>query len=160
MTNECPHCKIELTAASFVKIDQSHRSRPAVRILNVPLVMRHDTNEATNNLKGAKLFGHPHLVKLPSKVDARDIWETVKRVASQEAIYTLLFVAGEVCIPYRLYKALQTRGRLQTNIILGRFQILPIHFFSRNASVKYPFLSSQRKANPSLSLNIFSVTRQ
>jgi hypothetical protein len=39
MTNECPHCKIELTAASFVKIDQSHRSRPAVRILNVPLVM-------------------------------------------------------------------------------------------------------------------------
>ncbi|XP_011499949.1 PREDICTED: uncharacterized protein LOC105363848 [Ceratosolen solmsi marchali] len=93
--NECPRCESELIIVSFMKIDQSQRLRPCVRILNVPLVMRHDTNEATNNLKGTKLFGHPHLIKLPSSVDARDIWETVKRVAPQNSTYTLHFVVGE-----------------------------------------------------------------
>lgn len=87
-----------MTAASFVKIDQTQRARPAIRILHVPLVMRHDTNEATNNRKGTKLFGHPHLFKLPSRVDAKDVWNIVRRVVPQDSDFTLHFVDGQVWI--------------------------------------------------------------
>ncbi|XP_031783656.1 uncharacterized protein LOC100115425 isoform X2 [Nasonia vitripennis] len=92
---KCPVCTAEMTAAYFVKIDQTQRARPAIRILHVPLVMRHDTNEATNNRKGTKLFGHPHLFKLPSRVDAKDVWNIVRRVVPQDSEFTLHFVDGQ-----------------------------------------------------------------
>ncbi|XP_012144465.1 uncharacterized protein LOC100877443 isoform X4 [Megachile rotundata] len=90
----CPGCSTYMTASSFVKIDQT--GRPAIRILNVPLVLRHDTtNETTNNRKGTKLFGFPHLVKLPSRVNATDLYDIVKRNVPQEGNYTLHFVTGQ-----------------------------------------------------------------
>lgn len=93
----CPVCSTYMTASSFVKIDQT--GRPAIRILNVPLVLRHDTtNETTNNRKGTKLFGYPHLVKLPSRVNAKDLYDIVKRNVPQEGNYTLHFVTGQVRI--------------------------------------------------------------
>lgn len=93
----CPMCSTYVTASSFIKIDQTGRPRPAVRILNVPLVLRHDTtNETTNNRKGTKLFGYPHLVRLPSRVNARDLYDIVRRNVPQGGNYTLHFVTGQV----------------------------------------------------------------
>lgn len=90
-------CTTYITASSFIKIDQTGRPRPAVRILNVPLVLRQDTaNEMTNNRKGTKLFGYPYLVRLPSRVNAKDLHEIVKRNVAQEGNYTLHFVTGQV----------------------------------------------------------------
>ncbi|XP_043249168.1 uncharacterized protein LOC122395562 isoform X1 [Colletes gigas] len=92
----CPVCSTYMTASSFIKIDQTGRPRPAVRILNVPLVLRHDTtNETTNNRKGTKLFGYPHLVRLPSRVNAKDLYDIVRRNVPQERSYTLHFVTGQ-----------------------------------------------------------------
>lgn len=85
-----------MTAASFVKVDQSQRARPTIRMLNVPLVMRHDTDEATNNRKSTTLFGHPRLFKLPSRIDAKDIWALVRKVVSEDGTYTLHLVDGQV----------------------------------------------------------------
>ena len=92
----CPVCSTVVSPSAFTKIDQTGRPRPAVRILNVPLVLRHDTNEATNNRKGTKLFGYPHLIKLPSRVNAKDLYDVVKRVVPQEESYTVHFVNGPV----------------------------------------------------------------
>ncbi|XP_033335346.2 uncharacterized protein LOC117225727 [Megalopta genalis] len=92
----CPMCTTYITASSFIKIDQTGRPRPAVRILNVPLVLRHDTtNETTNNRKRTKLFGYPHLVRLPSRVNAKDLYDIVRRNVPQEGSYTLHFVTGQ-----------------------------------------------------------------
>ncbi|XP_012285087.1 uncharacterized protein LOC105702247 isoform X2 [Orussus abietinus] len=91
----CPVCSTCVTASSFAKIDQTGRPRPAVRILNVPLLLRHDTNEATNNRKGTKIFGYPYLVKLPSRVNARDLYGIVEKVVPQEGSYTVHFVDGQ-----------------------------------------------------------------
>lgn len=86
-----------MTASSFTKIDQTGRPRPIVRILNVPLVLRHDTtNETTNNRKGTKLFGYPHLIRLPSRVNARDLYDIVKKNVPHEGRYTIHFVDGQV----------------------------------------------------------------
>lgn len=93
----CPDCKAEMTG--FIKIDQSApRARPTIRILSVPLVMRHDTDEVTNNRKGTKLFGYPHLLKLPNWVDAKDVWDVVRRIVLQDVKYTLHLVDGQVKI--------------------------------------------------------------
>ncbi|XP_043480258.1 uncharacterized protein LOC122509966 isoform X1 [Leptopilina heterotoma] len=94
-TNNCPVCSTSVTAASFTKIDQTGRPRPAIRILNVPLVLRYDTNEATNNRRDMKLFSYPHLVRLPSRVNAADLYEVVRRVVPQEGKYTIHFVDGQ-----------------------------------------------------------------
>ncbi|XP_043287168.1 uncharacterized protein [Venturia canescens] len=91
----CPVCSTSVVSSSFTKIDQTGRPRPAIRILNVPLVLRHDTNEATNNRKSTKLFGYPHLVKLPSRVNAKDLYNVLKRVVPQEESYTVHFVTGQ-----------------------------------------------------------------
>nr|XP_012225598.1 PREDICTED: uncharacterized protein LOC105674073 isoform X2 [Linepithema humile] len=92
----CPMCATYMTASSFTKIDQTGRPRPTVRILNVPLVLRHDTtNETTNNRKGTKLFGFPHLIRLPSRVNARDLYDIVKRNVPHEGHYTIHFVDGQ-----------------------------------------------------------------
>lgn len=93
----CPMCSTYMTASSFTKIDQTGRPRPTVRILNVPLVLRHDTtNETTNNRKGTKLFGYPHLIRLPSRVNARDLYDIIKRNVPHEGHYTIHFVDGQV----------------------------------------------------------------
>ncbi|XP_066586178.1 ubiquitin carboxyl-terminal hydrolase 4-like isoform X2 [Prorops nasuta] len=92
----CLICSTFMTASSFTKIDQTGRPRPTVRILNVPLVLRHDTtNETTNNRKSTKLFGYPHLVRLPSRVNAKDLYEIVKKNVPQEKNYTIHFVDGQ-----------------------------------------------------------------
>ncbi|XP_014209572.1 ubiquitin carboxyl-terminal hydrolase 11 isoform X2 [Copidosoma floridanum] len=93
---KCPVCSAELTAAPFAKLDETgQRSRPAVRLLNIPLVLRHDTNEATNNRKSMKLFGDLHVLKLPSRVDAKHIWDMVARIVPRDSTYTLRFVGGQ-----------------------------------------------------------------
>ncbi|KAG5336376.1 UBP4 hydrolase, partial [Acromyrmex charruanus] len=92
----CPMCSTYMTASSFTKIDQTGRPRPTVRILNVPLILRHDTtNETTNNRKGTKLFGYPHLIRLPSRVNARDLYDIIKRNVPHEGHYTIHFVDGQ-----------------------------------------------------------------
>ncbi|XP_011695876.1 PREDICTED: ubiquitin carboxyl-terminal hydrolase 6-like isoform X2 [Wasmannia auropunctata] len=92
----CPVCSTYMTASSFTKIDQTGRPRPTVRILNVPLVLRHDTtNETTNNRKSTKLFGYPHLIRLPSRVNARDLYDIIKRNVPHEGDYTIHFVDGQ-----------------------------------------------------------------
>ncbi|XP_015590177.1 uncharacterized protein LOC107265331 isoform X2 [Cephus cinctus] len=91
----CPVCSTYVTASSFAKIDQTGRPRPAVRILNVPVVLRQDTNETTNNRKGTKLFGYPHLVKLPSRVNAKDLYDIIEKVIPQHGSYTVHFVDGQ-----------------------------------------------------------------
>lgn len=92
----CPMCSTYMTASSFTKIDQTGRPRPTVRILNVPLVLRHDTtNETTNNRKGTKLFGYPHLIRLPSRVNARDLYDIIKKNVPHEGHYTIHFVDGQ-----------------------------------------------------------------
>ncbi|XP_046608674.1 uncharacterized protein LOC124299491 isoform X2 [Neodiprion virginianus] len=91
----CPVCSTFVTASSFTKIDQTGRPRPAIRNLNVPLVLRHDSNKGTNNRKGTKLYGYPHLVKLPSRVNAKDLYDVVKKVVPQEAPYSIHFVDGQ-----------------------------------------------------------------
>ncbi|XP_034941167.1 ubiquitin carboxyl-terminal hydrolase 10-like isoform X2 [Chelonus insularis] len=91
----CPMCNKPAESSSFMKINQIGRPRPVGRILNVPLVMRHDTNEASNNRKETILFGHPHLIRLPSRVKAKDLFEVLKRVVPQEGNYTVHFVDGQ-----------------------------------------------------------------
>lgn len=58
--------------------------------------MRYDTNEATNNRRDMKLFSYPHLIRLPSRVNAADLYEVVRRVVPQEGKYTVHFVDGQV----------------------------------------------------------------
>lgn len=91
-------CKKTASQSSYVKVDQSERPSSMVRILSVPLILRYDTDEATNNRKSTKLFGYPHLFKLPSKINAKDLLEVVKRVVPQEGSYTLHFVNAQVRI--------------------------------------------------------------
>ncbi|XP_008555199.1 uncharacterized protein LOC103576663 [Microplitis demolitor] len=91
----CPVCNVQVEKSSFTKIDQTGRPRPAIRILNVPLVLRHDTNEAPNNRKSTKLFGYPHLVRLPSRVNAENLYEVVRRVVPHQGEYTVHFVDGQ-----------------------------------------------------------------
>lgn len=110
-SHNCPVCSTSVSALSFAKIDQTGRSRPAIRILNIPLVLRQDTNEATNNRRGMKLFGYPHLVRLPSRVNAVDLYEVVKRVVPQEGEYTVHFVDGQVKFSFPLdYSKTQKSG--------------------------------------------------
>ncbi|KAF7990988.1 hypothetical protein HCN44_000793 [Aphidius gifuensis] len=93
---DCPCCPRKVDSTSFTKIDQTGRPRPAIRILNVPLVLRHDTtDEAPNNCKGTKLFGNPHLVKLPSRIDAKDLHDVIKKIVPQDNEYTIHFVDGQ-----------------------------------------------------------------
>nr|XP_050864838.1 uncharacterized protein LOC127070644 isoform X2 [Vespula vulgaris] len=93
-SHTCPVCKTYITA--FTKVDHTGRPRPVVRILNVPLVLRHDTTyEASNNLKSTNLFGHPYLIRLPSRVNAKDLYDVVKKNVPQEGHYTVHFVDGQ-----------------------------------------------------------------
>ncbi|XP_046829167.1 uncharacterized protein LOC124428759 isoform X1 [Vespa crabro] len=93
-SNKCPVCNTYITA--FTKVDHTGRPRPVVRILNVPLVLRHDTTyEASNNLKSTNLFGHPYLIRLPSRVNAKDLYDVVKKNVPQEGHYTVHFVDGK-----------------------------------------------------------------
>ena len=82
---------------------QSTHSRPA-KILSVPLVLRHDTEETTNNRKGTTLFGHPRLLKLPSRLDARVIHNIVDNVVPKDVSYTIHFVEGKVSSYSNLFK--------------------------------------------------------
>lgn len=113
-----------IESSSFTKIDQTGRPRPAVRILNVPIVLRHDTNEAPNNRKGTKLFGNINLVRLPSRVDAKDLHDFVKRVVPQEKDYTVHFVDGQVS----LFKYNKLQKQLANKLIL----ILFIFYYKRD----------------------------
>lgn len=101
-SNKCPVCNTYITA--FTKVDHTGRPRPVVRILNVPLVLRHDTTyEASNNLKSTNLFGHPYLIRLPSRVNAKDLYDVVKKNVPQEGHYTVHFVDGKVRISLKLF---------------------------------------------------------
>ncbi|KAK2581563.1 hypothetical protein KPH14_005214 [Odynerus spinipes] len=90
----CPVCSTYIT--SFTKVDHTGQPRPVVRILNVPLLLRHDTTyEASNNRKSTNLFGHPYLVRLPSRVNAKDLYDVVRKNVPQEGHYTVHFVDGQ-----------------------------------------------------------------
>ncbi|KAK0164083.1 hypothetical protein PV328_002749 [Microctonus aethiopoides] len=94
-SKNCPACNVNVERSSFTKIDQSGHRRPVIRILNVPLVLRYDTNEAPNNRKSTKLFGYPHLLRLPSRVNAKDLHEILRRIVPHQSGYTVLFVDGQ-----------------------------------------------------------------
>ncbi|XP_015120377.1 uncharacterized protein LOC107043396 isoform X1 [Diachasma alloeum] len=93
----CLVCYAQVEPSSFTKIDQTGKPRPAVRILNVPVILRYDMNndEAPNNQKKTELCGYPHLVRLPSRVNAKNLHEVFKRIVPQEKSYTIHFVDGQ-----------------------------------------------------------------
>ncbi|XP_011305765.1 ubiquitin carboxyl-terminal hydrolase 9 isoform X2 [Fopius arisanus] len=93
----CPVCSAYVEPSSFMKVGQTGKPRPTVRILNVPVILRYDTNsdEAPNNQKRTELCGYPHLVRLPSRVYAKSLYEVFKKIVPQEDHYTIHFVDGQ-----------------------------------------------------------------
>lgn len=60
-----------------------------------------------------KLFSHPHLIRLPSRVNAVDLYQVVRRVVPQEGDYTLHFVDGQVIMFHYLssFRDILPKGR-------------------------------------------------
>lgn len=66
------------------------------RILSIPVMCRYDcANEETGCAVG-KLFGHPNILYLPSKLSGVLLYETVDRVISCNVSYSIILTDGQV----------------------------------------------------------------
>ncbi|XP_071451477.1 uncharacterized protein [Hetaerina americana] len=79
----CPVCgQVVNPKEEFLPLDKvGNYQPPAVRILQVPLVFRVDEEgDGNNNRKTMKLWGHPALLRLPSRIRAKDLYEAVEHI--------------------------------------------------------------------------------
>lgn len=107
-TMPCPMCnQIVKPNSEFVRIDKFISSKPAVRLLNVPIVFRVDTEgDGNNNQKSVKLFGHPNVLKLPSVLPASELASIVKKLVHTNETYSILTVDG---VGYHCSRCLYTK---------------------------------------------------
>jgi len=59
----------------------------------VPIVNRHQSDAATSSVK---LFGHPNILYLPSKLTGTLLYQTVDRVVPCLAFYSIYLTDGQV----------------------------------------------------------------
>ncbi|XP_046396757.1 uncharacterized protein LOC124163729 [Ischnura elegans] len=79
----CPVCgQVVNPREEFLPLDKvGNYQPPAIRILQVPLVFRVDEEgDGNNNRKTMKLWGHPALLRLPSRIQAKDLYEAVEYI--------------------------------------------------------------------------------
>lgn len=107
-TMPCPTCnQIVKPNLDFVRIDKFVSSKPALRLLNVPVVFRLDTaGDGNNNQKCLKLFGHPNVLKLPSIMPATELASIIKRLVHTDANYSIVTVDG---VGYHCSRCLYTK---------------------------------------------------
>ncbi|XP_034230105.1 uncharacterized protein LOC117638965 [Thrips palmi] len=107
-TMPCPTCnQIVKPNLEFVRIDKFISSKPALRLLNVPVVFRLDTGgDGNNNQKCLKLFGHPNVLKLPSIMPATELASIIKRLVHTDVNYSIVTVDG---VGYHCSRCLYTK---------------------------------------------------
>ncbi|XP_066993985.2 uncharacterized protein [Anabrus simplex] len=93
----CPVCGVTVSPETeFIPLDKVGDFKPTVRLLNVPVVFRLDTEgDGNNNRKTMKLFGHPKLVRLPNRLSGQDLYEAVDQLIPYKVPYSILFVDGQ-----------------------------------------------------------------
>jgi len=98
----CPGCRQECDPETeFVSLDQIGKSKPKLRIFNLPILCRSKQSDGKYNT-----FGHPAIVQVPNQISGRDLHNLLKPfmpapVASLKntASYTLCLVnaQGKLC---------------------------------------------------------------
>lgn len=93
----CPVCGVVANPETeFIPIKKLGDYKPTIRLLNVPIVFRMDTDgDGNNNKKSMRLFGHPNLVRLPNRLSGQDLYQAVDCLVPYQAPYTILFVDGQ-----------------------------------------------------------------
>ncbi|KAK7793466.1 hypothetical protein R5R35_013843 [Gryllus longicercus] len=93
----CPVCGMVVNPETeFVPLNKIGDYKPTIRLLNVPIVFRMDTDgDGNNNKKTMRLFGHPNLVRLPNRLCGQDLYQAVDRLVPYKAPYSILFVDGQ-----------------------------------------------------------------
>lgn len=95
-TFPCPICSTAVeTTEGFVRLNNMADYKPRIRILSIPVMCRNDcANEETGCAVG-KLFGHPNILYLPSKLSGVLLYETVDRVISCNVSYSIILTDGQ-----------------------------------------------------------------
>ncbi|XP_026286437.1 uncharacterized protein LOC113212074 isoform X1 [Frankliniella occidentalis] len=155
-TMPCPMCnQIVKPNSEFVRIDKFISSKPAVRLLNVPVVFRLDTEgDGNNNQKSLKLFGHPNVLKLPSAMPATELASIIKRLVHSDDSYTILTVDG---VGYHCSRCLYTkhcRGcpvPTDGEILLRPVDTLAVRFtenITESQPINHPSVQDMRSHDP------------
>ncbi|PSN45203.1 hypothetical protein C0J52_07148 [Blattella germanica] len=93
----CPVCGDTVKPETeFIPLDKLGDYKPTIRLLNVPIVFRLDSEgDGNNNKKVMKLFGHPNLVRLPNRIHGQELYAAVDRLVPYSASYSILLVDGQ-----------------------------------------------------------------
>lgn len=96
----CPVCNELVDPKNvFVVVDGSSESRSSIRMLKIPVLFRLDLEgEGNNNEKCQKLFGHPHLIKVPNRLKGSELYEIVGKLVPYKDSYSISLVDGQVSI--------------------------------------------------------------
>ncbi|XP_049763411.1 uncharacterized protein LOC126092050 [Schistocerca cancellata] len=96
-TLNCPVCGVTVKPETeFIELDKLGDFKPTIRLLNVPVVFRLDTDgDGNNNKKKMRLFGHPNLIRLPNRLSGKELHDALHRLVPYKQPYSVLLVDGQ-----------------------------------------------------------------
>ncbi|KAJ9574660.1 hypothetical protein L9F63_008192, partial [Diploptera punctata] len=153
----CPVCGVTVKPETeFIPLDKLGDYKPTVRMLNVPVVFRLDSEgDGNNNKKIMKLFGHPNLVRLPNRIQGRDLYSAVDRIVPYLASYSVLLVDGQGYHCSRCMYTVHCRGchvAPEGEILLQTGDTLAVRFTEpiehADLAVEHPSMKLLRRQDP------------
>jgi len=87
----CPVCNVVVAPSTdFIDGDEVNVQKP-VRILRLPVLFRQDDADGE-----IRLFGHPYLIKVPSRLTGSQLYKLVAKIVPYQEDYSIVFVDGQV----------------------------------------------------------------
>lgn len=153
----CPVCGVVVKPeAEFIPLDKLGNYKPTVRLLNVPIVFRLDSEgDGNNNKKVMKLFGHPNLVRLPNRIQGQDLYAAVDRLVPYVVPYSILLVDGQGYHCSRCMYTMHCRGcnvAPEGELLLQTGDTLAVRFSEpvdrMDLAVEHPSMKLMRRQDP------------
>lgn len=96
---KCPVCNdLVDPEKAFELVDGNVDFKSSVRMLKIPVLFRLDIegDGSGSSEKCQKLFGHPHLIKVPNRFKGSELYEIVGKLIPYSNFYSIAFVDGQV----------------------------------------------------------------
>ncbi|XP_069684721.1 uncharacterized protein [Periplaneta americana] len=153
----CPVCGIIVKPETeFIPLDKLGDYKPTIRLLNVPIVFRLDSEgDGNNNKKVMKLFGHPNLVRLPNRIQGQDLYTAVDRLVPYSVPYSILLVDGQGYHCSRCMYTVHCRGchvAPEGELLLQTGDTLAVRFTEpidhMDLAIEHPSMKLMRRQDP------------
>ncbi|EEB11671.1 predicted protein [Pediculus humanus corporis] len=96
---KCPVCNdLVDPEKAFELVDGNVDFKSSVRMLKIPVLFRLDIEGdggSSSSEKCQKLFGHPHLIKVPNRLKGSELYEIVGKLIPYSNFYSIAFVDGQ-----------------------------------------------------------------